>query len=335
VAFRSALGLVLITALVGFPVQATASQEKTESQILSDTEAFLFEGAVKNFPRIKGIDGLCTWIVRYQEKFMSGGPAAYLNPMDQLLRREFGGKLDEQQLEILFHLILQCGGLGYGELVVRRTDSALRDDPELFFRALGKTPDWMSILNKVSDNWINTADIWETALAGAAKLGDIGLKDRVQEQIRCLHEDRIQREKDVEAFMLDPMAGFERIKKIENLCLWIGRYEQRFIHDQVLDEFALDVLFRKHFQEVDEKRTEILVHMILQCGSGHYGEILADQGAVMFRARPDLFVRVLERTPRWKDVVNDLFYLADVRKEFEALGNSEFERQIKEYVHKK
>ena len=94
----------------------------------------------------------------------------------------------------------------------------------------------------------------------------------------------------------------------------------------------MSVLFREHFQVVDEPRTEILVHMMLHCGSGVYAELLAGQAAWMFRARPDLFVRVLERTPRWKDVVNDLY--TDVRKELEALGNSEFERRIKEYVHR-
>lgn len=201
-----------------------------------------------------------------------------------------------------------------------------------FFRALGKNPDWISVFNKISENW-GSLNIWETALAGAAKLNDNDLNGRVQEHIRCLHEDRIQREKDVEAFRLDPVAGFERIKNIENLCSWIGLYEQRFIHNQALDEFRLNVLFREHFQVVDEPRTEILVHMMPHCGSGHYGEILADQAARMFRARPDLFVRVLEKTPRWNDVVSALLYLTDVVDVFEALGNSEFERRIKEYVH--
>jgi hypothetical protein len=324
------VGFVLLTALVGFPNQAATSQERTEAQIFSDLEAFLFEGAVKNFPRIKDINDLCAWIARYQEKYMSEGSAAFLNPIDQLLRREFG-EIDEQKLEILFHLILQCGGLGYGERILWRTDSALRDDPELFFRVLGNGPDWTSLLNKISENWSSPA-IWETALDGAAKLADNNLKDSVQGYIRCLHEDRIQREKDVEAFMLDPVAGFERIKKIENLCYWIGLYEQRLIHDHLLNESALSVLFREHFQEVDEKRTEIIIHMVLHCGSGIYGEFLADRAEKMFRARPDLFVGIFERTPRWKDAVRNLFYLTDIR--FESLGNSEFERKIKEYVNK-
>lgn len=331
--FRRFAGVILSLLPLMHPFPSTFAQERTEAQVFADIEAFLFKGAVKNFDRVKGIEDLCTWIARYREKYIQGTPATYYHPIDQLLRREFE-EINRQKLQILFHLILQCGGLGYGERIVWRTGTALEEDPGEFFRALEKSSNWTTILDKLSENWMGTGKFWEAALAGAAEVQDEDLRERMQDHIRCLRDNSIQRERDIEAFIVDPIAGFERIKGIENICWWLAYHDSRIVHDGVLEKTAWGILFQERLKEVDEKWTEIVIHMITHCGSGLYGELLTDPAESMLRARPDLFIRVLERTRRWKDVVDQLLALADVRDVFLKLGDSEFEKQVKEYVQR-
>ncbi|MGB8957947.1 MAG: hypothetical protein WCC00_02925 [Candidatus Aminicenantales bacterium] len=146
------------------------------------------------------------------------------------------------------------------------------------------------------------------------------------------HEVDQEQLNDIEAFLNDPITNFDRIKQIENLCNLIDRYEQSLIKNQSLTTGVLTEFFNRHFGEVDEIRTKIVIHMILHCGSGVQGETLFEKAAMLFCAQPQMFVKALEKTEVWKLVIRDLFYLGDISKGLEKLGNSRFEMKIREYV---
>jgi hypothetical protein len=73
--------------------------------------------------------------------------------------------------------------------------------------------------------------------------------------------------------------------------------------------------------------------MVPRC-SGAYGELLSDETAKVFWLHPQMFVKVLERTAEWKDVIDDISMLGwgYFWKGLLKLGDTKFEKELKNYV---
>jgi len=195
----------------------------------------------------------------------------------------------------------------------------------MFVAELERHQDWKIIINGISQDW-------EAFSRELVELGSTAFEKAVKEYAISEHEINEKRLKDIEVFFSDPVANFDRIKRMENICELISRYEQGFTNNQSLTDNFLTEFFNRHFREIDEIRIKIVIHMILHCGSGVQGEILLDKADEIFSVQPQMFVMVLEKTEEWKSVIRDLFYLGDISKGLAKLGNSKFVMKIREYV---
>lgn len=104
------------------------------------------------------------------------------------------------------------------------------------------------------------------------------------------------------------------------------------MNGRILSKNVLGELLQRHFGAVDRKKAEILVHMVIHCGSGAISEVLADRAAELFCQQPRIFVEVLEQTREWKDVVSQMALIRDISQGIGSLGNSPFEKQMKAYA---
>lgn len=301
--------------LYGLHSSATGDQEA------DDLEAFL-EDPVANFDRIKAIANLCDRIISGYE--LKRGPRQGF--LDLLFTRHFQ-EVDERKIEIVIYLYRHLSGC-YGEIGDKtRMIFCLR--PEMFVRVLENEPEWRSMIDGLSLKW-------ESFSPGLSRLGDLKFEREVKEYALFLHTEREQKIKIVEAFINDPVANFERIRTWNDICYWISKYEDLLYKDKEPGELLMDIFLKAQFQEIDEKKIEILVYMVPRC-SGAYGELLSDETAKVFWLHPQMFVKVLERTAEWKDVIDDISMLGwgYFWKGLLKLGDTKFEKELKNYVAEK
>lgn len=298
------------------------SPEPVNSQERSALEAFL-EDPVQNFGRIKEIQDLCAQIVSFNLDLIGQGRGDSQNFFIKRLFRTHFREVNGKKIEIvifLFNKLHTC----ISE-IFENTMRVFVERPRMFVAELEKHQDWKSIINGISQDW-------EAFSRGLIELGSTPFEKAVKEYVISKHEVDEEQFNDIGAFFNDPIANFDRIKQIENLGELISRYERGFNKNQSLTDNFLTEFFNRHFGEIDEIRIKIVIHMILHCGSGAHSEILSDKAAQLFCVQPLMFVMVLEKTEDWKLVIRDLFYLGDISKGLEKLGNSKFEMKIKEYV---
>lgn len=134
-------------------------------------------------------------------------------------------------------------------------------------------------------------------------------------------------------FLSDPISNFDRIKAIPNLCDRLLGYELEQVRQGIKapGQGFLDALFLYNFQEVDERKIEIVIYLYKQLRRC-YSEIVEKTNST-FCLQPAMFVRMLEKESDWRDVVNGL---SSKWRSFSPgigrLGDSEFEREVKEYA---
>lgn len=304
-------------------IGASALPRADDNQETRTLEDFLND-PVSTFDRIKGMSDLCNEIMTYDlDSIRQGrGQESYL---DMLFARHFK-EIDDRKMRIVIYLFLNLRSC-QGD-ILKKTTAAFVLRPRIFAKALESTSEWMSIIDDISRDWSSFSP-------GLDGLGSTEFEIAVKDYSTILHEERAQREKDIEAFINDPVACFDRVKDLNDICLWIGRYEYQYLDkESVQKRFLLDALFDGPFKSIDENKVRIMIHLVLHCGPGIQGEVLADRVAKTFRAQPQLFVRVLEQSAEWKKVIDKISMLAwgDFSMGLEGLGNSKFEKEIKSYV---
>jgi len=293
-----------------------------DNQETRTLEEFLND-PVLTFERIKGMSDLCNEIMKYDLDTIRQ-ECRQESYLDKLFSRHFK-EIDDRKMEIVIYLFLNLGAC-QGD-ILNKTTAAFVLRPKIFVKALESTPEWKTIIEDISREWSSFSP-------GLDGLGSTEFEIAVKEYAAILHGERAQRERDIEAFFNDPVACFDRVKDLDDICFWIGRYENQHYKAGVQRELFFDALFDGPFKNVDEKKLRIMIHLVLHCGPGIQGESLADRVAKVFRVQPRLFVRVLEESAGWRKVIDQLSGLGwtDFAKGLEGLGNTEFEKEIKSYV---
>jgi hypothetical protein len=318
---RSIAFLSVLSVLIAGPPRQRLLAGSCKDQEVDILEAFL-KDPVANFDRIKGVHDLCGTILATDIERSTRGLAQdrdlYIGKLFGALRHE----IDERKVEIAIYLFLQlhrCQGS-----MIENIIDIFTDQPRLFVRVLRMTGEWRSVINIMSQDW-------GAFSPGLAKLGNSAFEKELREYALSLHAEHEKRLSDLEAFIQDPVLNFERFRS-EDICRWIGIYEQQFRKGRILEESVLRELLDNHFGEVDRKKAEILVHMVIHCGSGANSEILTDRVAELFNRQAHIFVEVLKKTPEWKDVIYQLAVLQDISPGIKSLGNSVFEIRLREYA---
>lgn len=299
-----------------------ASPEPVNTQEHSALEAFL-DDPVKNFGHIKEMQDLCAQIVSYDLDLRGQGRGDSQDLFVNRLFRTHFCETNEKKIEIVIFLFSKLHSCRSD--IYENTMRVFVEQPRMFVAELERHQDWKIIINGISQDW-------EAFSRELVELGSTAFEKAVKEYAISEHEINEKRLKDIEVFFSDPVANFDRIKRMENICELISRYEQGFTNNQSLTDNFLTEFFNRHFREIDEIRIKIVIHMILHCGSGVQGEILLDKADEIFSVQPQMFVMVLEKTEEWKSVIRDLFYLGDISKGLAKLGNSKFVMKIREYV---
>jgi hypothetical protein len=297
------------------------ADDNQEARTLED----FLNDPVSTFDRIKGMSDLCNEIMTYDLDSIRQGrrQESYL---DMLFARHFK-EIDDRKMRIVIYLFLNLRSC-QGD-ILKKTTAAFVLRPRIFAKTLESTSEWKSIIDDISRDWSSFSP-------GLDGLGSTEFEIAVKDYATILHEERAQREKDIEAFINDPVGCFDRVKDLDDICLWIGRYEHQYLDKEgVQKKFLLDALFDGPFKSIDENKVRIMIHLVLHCGHGGIqGEVLADRVAKAFRAQPQLFARVLEKCEDWKKVIDKISILGwdDFSRGLEGLGNSAFEKEIKSYV---
>jgi hypothetical protein len=287
-----------------------------------DLEAFL-EDPVASFDRLKAIPNLCERVTGYDLKYVLRGQGPPRSFLDVFFERHFQ-EMDGVKMEIVLYLFkeLRCCQAPIWEKV-GKTFSLY---PRMFAEALKDDEDWEHSVSGLSWDW----DVFAVGLAG---LGDSQFEKVIREYAHSLNQERGQSLEIVEAFIHDPVANFERIKTIDNVDGWIYRYELSLVEGGRLKKDPIGILLRS-FDEIDEKKIEILTYLILRVRSGYHAELVMARASAVFKNHPQLFLRVLERMSEWKNVV-DQFASWDpegFEEGLEKAGESEFVKAIRKYL---
>jgi hypothetical protein len=312
---------IMFVFIVGLcPLKASTLMQAQDNQATRTIEDFLND-PVAAFERLKAINDLCQEMMAYE--IGSSHPGyKHESYLDKLFARHFR-EIDDKKMEIVIYLFLNlkhCNGF-----IWNKTTEAFALRPNVFAKTLESIPEWKSIIEDISLDWPSFS-------AGLNGLGSTEFERTVKEYATSLHQERSQIEKDIEAFFKDPVGCFDRIKNLDDICLWMGRFMSRLQKEFIIA--PIDALFDGPFEAIDEQKVRIMIHLVLHCGPGGQGEVLADRVARVFRAQPRLFARVLEESPEWKrvvDVVSGLGW-SDFSVGLEGLGNSKFEKELKGYV---
>lgn len=233
---------------------------------------------------------------------------------------------DERKIEILIYLLRYYRGN-------RVPDEAARIfslQPAMFVRELEKAPEWEDIISDISWSWENFSP-------GLQRLGDSDFERKIKERTLFFQKDREEKIKLIGDFVEDAVSNFEKIKKLDNLQFWLRRYENAQAKDGWA-HFALSSLSVNNFSEIDENKIEILVYLMIHCGHGADGELLAGDAERIFKDYPELFVGVLRKTREWKRIIDVIRYEQSKAAFLECLkklGNTPFEKELKRYVAEK
>jgi len=316
--------LILVLIIVGCPAARSGGVPKSANDQKTDVLESFLDDPVGSFDRVKAIENLCDRISKYDRKhvFLDARGQGQ-NFLDLLFSRHFQ-EVDERKIEIAIYLYKQMGDC-YGEITTKtRTIFCLQ--PAKFVKALGKDPEWQSVIEGLSLEW-------ESFLPGLSQLSTSGFEGEVRDYAFRLHREWERRIKVVEAFIHDPVKNSEKIWTWDNLSYWFSEYSETIGKD-IMGYSLIDDFLKEHFREIDERKTEILIHLVERCGGGVLAGLISEETAKIFWLHPEIFVKVLERTDEWREVIDMLSgegheYLSEAMKK---LGDTEFEKQLKKYV---
>jgi hypothetical protein len=298
-----------------------------DDQRTGDLGAFL-EDPVANFNRIKEIPNLCDRIISEYElkQIPQGSREPRQGFLDLLFTRHFQ-EVDEKKIQIAIYLYRHLRGC-YGE-IVDKIEMVFCLQPVMFVTELANEKDWQNIIDGLSMKW-------GAFSVGLCRLGDSEFEREVKGYAILKHMEREQKISLIEAFFVDPVMYFERIRTWDDVCEWIGQYEDQLCGDEGSGQLLMQKFLESHFQEVDEKKIEILIHLVTRC-HGAYGELLSDETAKNFWLHSQMFINILEKTEDWKRVIDKISMLSwsYFSRGLMELGDTEFEKSLKEYIGKK
>lgn len=325
---RIVLQLILFLRLVGGTAAGSGGVSKTVNDQENDVLESFMDDPLVNFARVKAIENLCDRIsLGYELKnVFSNAHGPKRNFLDLLFSRHFQ-VVDERKIEIAIYLYKQLSGC-YGE-IVNKTRMVFCLQPVKFVRALEKDPEWQSLIKGLSLEW-------ESFLPGITQLSTSGFEGEVREYAFLLHREWERKIKVVEAFIHDPVTNYEKMRTWDNLSYWFDEYANTLGNNA--DAYSLiDDFLKEHFKKIDERKIEILIHMVARLGGGIIAELVAEETAKIFCLHPEMFVKALERTDEWRRVIDGLLGQGSehLSKALIKLGDTEFEKQLKNYVAEK
>jgi hypothetical protein len=138
----------------------------------------------------------------------------------------------------------------------------------------------------------------------------------------------------VVAFLQDPMRNFRRVQGVADVCSYIYAYANYLTETKEKDEAGYHDLGIKYFRVATDKNVPILTYLVMNCHNAFLEESFVDEYTMLFGATPEVFVRDLRRRPNWRQVVDQVRggYWGAFKDGLAKLGNSEFERQLKDYA---
>jgi hypothetical protein len=301
------------------------SEKNKEFRII---EAFIFDDPARNLSEIQKINDLCGWISRYEdelhiERQIPQGLITYF------FQRHFHfGEITFAKMKVLNYLLLHLNCPEKRSTLGREAALVFEEHTDIFVKSLENEEEWKRIIERISIDWNRLLGVVE-------KLGPTSFENDIREYVKALKIEREKTRVVVKNFMEEPVREYENITKVNNICYWIDDCvrDQRGISGE-LREDLFDVLLDKLTRDINEKKIEILDYLIINCYDGYYSEVLADKGGKIFKDYPQMFIKVLERTDKWEKAVDHLSAVAweDFSKGLKKLGNSRFEKRIKEYI---
>lgn len=322
--------IVIISLLYAFPKSTLISEEENWLIISNSLQCFL-KDPMTNYQRIEEIEDLFYWTNVYVEIY--GGD--YIR---ELFARHFQVRdIDSKKLDIILSLLIKYSwppnwdDVGMKPIVSRIVE-IIKDRPIWFFKELINRLDWKEILRLIAlDKTVSLRDYFVR----------IPYQDIRAELISALEEIEIEKKTEVqrlEEFLKDPINNFDKIKNIFFLCSAMAIHDWSHINkDKILPEEENSLAIISNFieEKPDEKKVDILLHLISHCTTwGYEPEIIMELGAKVFVQNPVLFARCLSKHKGWRSILYLISYFLSYedpgfRTIINRLGNSNFENNLK------
>ncbi|MDI6699586.1 MAG: hypothetical protein QME85_11740 [Candidatus Saccharicenans sp.] len=308
------LGCLFFIILIGYPILAS-SQERDIDWPLKTIEAF-FSDPVKYFEALKKEPDLRNKLelyFRYNKEKARDGLRILLEQPDQA------------RSEILVYLLAI-----YPEYVIADTAAEFFSlSPDLFTNQLKRYPEWRELINELTRRE-------ETFYAGLEKLGNTEFEREVKDYALKLKAQRDYEYKIISSFIDDPIKNYQKILGLRDFDKLIYEYQKKFIKNGILTDDPFGRLL-DNLSIANEKTIEILIHLMSNIKSGYYAEELANKTARTFYSNTNLFINVLKRHDNWREIIDSMLETEwnIIMKTLPKLGQSEFERELKEYIKNK
>jgi len=328
----STVMLVMPISLSYFIPEPTITSEEENWAFISNVLRCFLEDPMTNYSNIEQIEDLFYWTNIYAEVY----DVAYVR---ELFTRHFQvKKIDSKTLDVIFLLLIKYSwppnnwdDVGIKPIVSRIVE-LIEDRPVWFFYELINRSDWKEILRLIALNkTIYLRDYFDYIPDRDPKADILGFLDELENNKKT----EVQR---LEKFLKDPVNNFDQIKDICFLCSIMALRDWRYINeDKILppEYFSPGVISDYIETDTDEKKIEILIHLISHCTTGGLEpEVIMETGAKVFLEHPTLFASCLSKSRGWRSIVYLLSYFLNYRdpgfsRLTSILGNTNFEYELK------
>lgn len=316
---KAASILVLVGHLFGVNMLAGQNSKQGQAWPYKDIDAFFKEPLV-NFESLKKLEDLQDKMSKYIK---------YNRDIVEDFFKGFFERMDDKKMEIIMFVL----SIYPYDIIADWGARAFRLYPELFLNNLEQYYDWRPIVAGISERW-------EEFFPGLAQLGNSKYENNIKEFATTLYQSReslYQKRQEImetiSSFIKDPIQYFDKVKRIGDICIWIERFD-RDKNNGIYPRSAIDYFIQKHLQQIDEKKIEILLYMLLNCFDGCNKEAIDEMVARVFNSRIDLFVNVLKRSENWKRIIDSIIDVEweTVMGAATKLGNSDFEKELRAYI---
>jgi len=136
---------------------------------------------------------------------------------------------------------------------------------------------------------------------------------------------------DLQAFLVDPVGNFEKIKDLDDLTYWVLRYELN--HEAYFGQEMsyLEKLFQNNFQvkDMNEKRLDIIFFLLLNYESNFRNyNLIVNRLVDVACSKPDWFFQVLASQPEHRVILKKIEEYAHLRRCLDQLKDGGVKRLI-------
>jgi len=325
--------LFAISSLLSFPINNDDSESETWSLISNYLDRFMADPAA-GFPLLEKIDDLSYWTVIHNRHHRK----SYVS---ELFSTQFEiADIDRLELDIVFYLLkayTSPASYEFPKPIIARIIDISKAKPEWFSRNLIARGDWRTLLRlMVEADKESTAGPREAGISVAAYL-DKRMSREVVDFFNELDNEKKSELGRFEEFMMDPSGNLNKVENIYNLCSTLNQYEMLHLDEngwlQDKDNSTL-TLENWILSETNEKKVQVLFHLLTHCISAYHREELTDTAITVLFEHPVLFVSTLKNEPKWRSIIGGLSdYLPDANEHFvktmSMLGNSDMDMKVR------